>query len=70
MNITELERAAYAAGDTYTADLLARIDELLQRVDEAEKLLDEVLEYVEDGEPPSPLGDWAKQTCKFLAAKK
>ena len=32
---TELERAAYAAGDTHTADLLARIDDLQRALGES-----------------------------------
>lgn len=64
--IQEQERQAYMVGDIDRAALLAQIFDLLQRVDAAEKLLDEVLEYVEDGEPPSPSGDWATQTRKFL----
>ena len=67
--IQEQERAAYMVGDIDRAGLLAQIFELLQRVDAAEKLLDEVLEYVEDGEPPSPSGDWADQTRKFLEGR-
>ena len=42
---TELERAAYAAGDTHTADLLARIDDLQRALGESvaenERLSDE-----------------------------
>ena len=42
---TELERAAYAAGDTRTADLLARIDDLQRALGESvaenERLSDE-----------------------------
>lgn len=61
--IQEQERAAYMAGDIDRAALLAQIFDLLQRVDAAEKLLDEALEYV------SPSGDWAKQTHKFLEGR-
>ena len=35
MNTDELERAAYAAGDTARAQLLARIDELTRALGEA-----------------------------------
>jgi hypothetical protein len=35
MTTTELERAAYAAGDTRTADLLARIDDLTEALGRA-----------------------------------
>jgi len=45
MTTTELERAAYAAGDTHTANLLARIDDLTEAlgraVAENEQLSDE-----------------------------
>ena len=67
--IEEQERAAYMAGDIDRAALLAQIFDLLQRVDAAEKLLAEVMEYVEDGEPPSPSGDWAEQTREFLEGR-
>ncbi len=67
--IQEQERQAYMVGDIDRAALLAQIFDLLQRVDAAEKLLDEVLEYVEDGEPPSPSGDWATQTREFLEGR-
>jgi uncharacterized membrane protein len=69
MNTIEQERAAYAAGDTVRADLLAQIDDLAQRVAAAEKLLDEVFECVEDDEPPSLSGDWVDQTREFLAGR-
>ncbi len=68
--IQDHERQAYMVGDTDRAALLAQIFDLLQRVDAAEKLLSEVLEYVEDGEPPSPSGDWANQTRVFLVGLK
>lgn len=67
--IQDQERQAYMGGDIDRAALLAQIYDLLQRVDTAEKLLDEVLEYVEDGEPPSPSGDWADQTRVFLKGR-
>jgi hypothetical protein len=67
--IQDQERQAYMVGDIDRAALLAQIYDLLQRVDTAEKLLDEVLEYVEDGEPPSPSGDWADQTRVFLEGR-
>ncbi len=67
--IQEQERQAYMVGDIDRAALLAQIFDLLQRINTAEKLLDEVLEYVEDGEPPSPSGDWADQTRVFLEGR-
>ena len=66
MNMEEQERQAYMVGDIDRAALLAQIFDLLQKVDKAEKLLKEVLEYIEDGDPPSPSGDWATQTREFL----
>ena len=66
MNMEEQERVAYLAGNIDRAALLAQIFDLLQRVDKAEKLLAEALEYIEDGDPPSPSGDWATQTREFL----
>lgn len=42
MTITELERAAYMAGDTKTADLLARIDDLQRALGQAVADLEEL----------------------------
>jgi len=39
---TELERAAYMAGDTKTADLLARIDTLQRALGDATARIDEL----------------------------
>jgi len=53
MKTDELERAAYAAGDTERAGLLARIDELQRALGEAvaeiENLREEV-EYLREGQ--------------------
>jgi hypothetical protein len=64
--IEEQERQAYMVGDIDRAGLLAQIFDLLQRVEKAEKLLNEALEYIEDGAPPSPSGDWAQEVRGFL----
>jgi hypothetical protein len=67
--IQEQERHAYMIGDIDRAALLARIYDLLQRVDAAEKLLDDALRYTEDGELISPSGEWADQTRAFLEGR-
>lgn len=56
---SEAERLAYAEGFTGTAELFGRIVNL-------ERLLAEVLEYIEEGNPPSPSGDWAAEVKKVL----
>ena len=56
---SEAERLAYAEGFTGTAELFGRIANL-------ERLLAEVLEYIEDGNPPSPSGDWAVEVKNVL----
>ena len=42
MTTTELERAAYMAGDTKTADLLARVDDLQRALGQAVADLEEL----------------------------
>ena len=42
MTTSELERAAYMAGDTKTADLLARIDDLQRALGQAVADLEEL----------------------------
>lgn len=59
LTIEERERLAYAEGFTETAELFRRIADL-------ERLLAEVLEYIEDGNPPSPSGDWVAEVKKVL----
>ena len=66
--IEEQERAAYAAGDTVRADLLAQIDDLTHTLEVSMRLLSEALSMVEDDEPPSPSGDWADETRKLIEA--
>jgi predicted nuclease with TOPRIM domain len=52
----ELERAAYMAGDTATADLLARIDELQEKLDES----------IDDGEKLQKENDGLRATIYEL----
>lgn len=47
MRTDELERAAYAAGDTDRASLLARIDELTRALGEAVAEIESLREEVE-----------------------
>ena len=47
MMIDELERAAYAAGDTKTAELLARIDALQRALGQAMADIEELTEQLE-----------------------
>lgn len=47
MRTDELERAAYAAGDTDRAELLARIDELTRALGEAVAEIENLTEEVE-----------------------
>ena len=56
---SEAERLAYSEGFIGTAELFGRIANL-------ERLLAEVLEYIEDGNPPSPSGDWAVEVKNVL----
>jgi len=42
MTTTELERAAYMAGDTHTAELLARIDALQRALGRATARIEEL----------------------------
>ena len=48
MTIDEQERAAYAAGDTKTAELLARIDALQRALGQAMADIEELREMAND----------------------
>lgn len=63
---SEAERLAYAEGFAGVGELLARLSDAQATLDEAKRLLAEVLEYIENGDPPSPSGDWAVEVKKVL----
>jgi hypothetical protein len=53
----ELERAAYVAGDTATAELLARIAELEEMIEEMEEKIEEMEEKIAN----DSLSDWNRR---------